>query len=337
MVPRARQLGKKVVEFGIIGAGLAGLACAEQLVATGHSVRIFDKGRGPGGRMSTRRIDTPQGQATFDHGAQFCTARHAGFAAQIADWTRRGITAPWPDAGPDAHVGVPGMSALVADLAQRHDVHFGTLVKGLVRDPATGGWWMVIEGDRLGPFDAVIVATPAEQAAPLLSLHAFPMAREAAGVTSDACWTMMLAFDAPLDLPWTVHRATDPDAAIAWAARNSAKPGRADPRSGAPDCWVVQAGAAWSRQHLERDASDIADLLRDEFTALAGKSLPEPLVATAHRWRFARPASRSAMALWEGSLRLGACGDWLSEPTVEGAWASGRALASTILARAKAA
>jgi predicted NAD/FAD-dependent oxidoreductase len=58
------------VRIGIVGAGIAGLACAQGLVRHGHDVVLFDKGRGPGGRMSTRRMETPRGLAHIDHGAQ---------------------------------------------------------------------------------------------------------------------------------------------------------------------------------------------------------------------------------------------------------------------------
>ncbi|NKJ43101.1 FAD-dependent oxidoreductase [Novosphingobium sp. SG720] len=320
------------MHFGIIGAGLAGLTCAARLVGAGHAVSAFDKGRGPGGRMSTRRVETPLGQARFDHGAQFCAATTPGFARQLADWAARGVAAPWPAAGPDAHVGVPGMNALVADLAQQHDVTFGCLVKGLVHDGRQ--WWLVLDGERRGPFDAVIVATPAEQAAPLLSLHAFPMARAAAGTASQACWTAMLAWADPLPLDWSVWQAKDAkgNGALAWAARNSAKPGRGGPALGDPECWVVHAAPDWSRRHLEMEPDAVIGLMVEEFAALAGMALPEPLVARAHRWRFARPAGTGNTALWDHTLRLGACGDWLTEPTIEGAWLSGTALADRILA-----
>ncbi|MEL6486923.1 MAG: FAD-dependent oxidoreductase, partial [Pseudomonadota bacterium] len=36
-------------DIAIIGAGMAGLACASALTAAGHKVQVFDKGRGPGG------------------------------------------------------------------------------------------------------------------------------------------------------------------------------------------------------------------------------------------------------------------------------------------------
>jgi predicted NAD/FAD-dependent oxidoreductase len=62
------------MDFAIIGAGMAGLACADALKEAGHNVALFDKGRGPGGRMSTRRMETPLGEVAFDHGAQYFTA-----------------------------------------------------------------------------------------------------------------------------------------------------------------------------------------------------------------------------------------------------------------------
>ena len=41
--------------IAIVGAGLAGLTCAQFLAQAGHRVHVFDKSRGPSGRMSTRR------------------------------------------------------------------------------------------------------------------------------------------------------------------------------------------------------------------------------------------------------------------------------------------
>ena len=51
----------------IIGGGLAGLTAATILTEKGKIAIVLDKGRGPGGRMSTRRM----GEARCDHGAQF--------------------------------------------------------------------------------------------------------------------------------------------------------------------------------------------------------------------------------------------------------------------------
>lgn len=92
--------------FAIIGAGLAGISAARALMAQGHAVTIFDKGRGPGGRLATRRIEAEGRKLQFDHGAQYLRAEGADFAAALAE----AGTAPWPDAA--RRVGVPSMSAV---------------------------------------------------------------------------------------------------------------------------------------------------------------------------------------------------------------------------------
>ena len=80
----------------IIGAGIAGLSCADALTAEGWQVTLFDKGRKAGGRMASRRLETPHGEASFDFGAQYFTVRDAGFAAE----SRAGPHRALPCAGP---------------------------------------------------------------------------------------------------------------------------------------------------------------------------------------------------------------------------------------------
>lgn len=309
------------MKIGIIGAGMAGLSCADALAAQGHAVRLFDKGRGPGGRMSTRRMDTPLGEVLFDHGAQYFTVRNPGFAALARGWADRGLALRWPQAGRDAWIGVPGMSALIRDMAFRHDVTFGRLVKGIVRDLA--GWHFLMDEGRAGPFDVAVIAIPAEQAAALLSLHDFAMARIALKAVSLPCWTAMFVFDRPVDGACGLLRDVGD---LAWAVRNGDKPGRSGPEG-----WVVQASAEWSVDHLEHAGDDIATRLHGVLAALVGTDLPAPAAASAHRWRYALSAGTGDEALWNDALGLAACGDWLHGPRVECAWLSGVAAARHIL------
>ncbi|EHR39929.1 FAD-dependent oxidoreductase [Alishewanella jeotgali] len=41
--------------IAVVGAGIAGLACANRLQQLGKPVQLFDKARGPGGRMTSKR------------------------------------------------------------------------------------------------------------------------------------------------------------------------------------------------------------------------------------------------------------------------------------------
>lgn len=305
------------MHFAIIGAGMAGLACADGVKTSGHRVTIFDKGRGPGGRMSTRRMETPLGTVAFDHGAQYFTARDPGFVRLVRAWSDVGIAAPWPEAGADAWVGVPGMNAVIRRMAAAHALEWDHLVTSLARKDAL--WWLTGKRGEVGPFDAVLLAIPAEQALAILSLHDFAMGRTALTARSQPCWTGMFAFDRPLNgLAPVIRNAGD----IAWAARNSAKPGRAS-----AEAWVVQGSGSWSSRWLEASPQHISAMLLAALARAAGRDIPEPIAAAAHRWRYALSPGTGDGALWNGEITLGACGDWLLGPRVECAWISGRMLA----------
>lgn len=309
------------MKIAIIGAGMAGLACADALAAAGHSVALFDKGRGAGGRMSSRRMDTPLGEVTLDHGAQYFTARDPDFRQLVGQWRQAAVAAPWPVAGSDAWVGVPAMNAVIKALAAPHDVSWGCQITGIQR--GEGGWTLHYAGGQSGPFVAVVLAIPAEQAAALLSLHDFAMARTALTARSQPCWTGMFVFEGALGpVPPVIRNA----GMIAWAARNSAKPGRS-----AVEAWVVQASADWSRTHFDDAPSAIAKHLLQALAEALGTALPATVATSAHRWAYALSAGTGDGALWNEEIGLGVCGDWLLGPRVECAWLSGRTMAQKLV------
>lgn len=60
----------KVWDNVVVGAGFSGLILAQRLKKAGQEVLVLDKAKSVGGRMATRR----DGDATFDHGAQFSSS-----------------------------------------------------------------------------------------------------------------------------------------------------------------------------------------------------------------------------------------------------------------------
>ncbi len=177
-------------------------------------------------------------------------------------------------------------------------------------------------------FDAVALAIPAPQAAPLLAGAGldFPGASQALYAP---CWALMLAFDARSDAP--VRMKTD-DPVIAWIARDSDKPERERDHRPQGENWVVHGAPGWSRDNLERTPEEAAALLLARFRTLTGIS-GEPVHMTAHRWRFALVERAAGLDdLWDGAARVGACGDWRIGPRVESAFDSGEALARAMIA-----
>ena len=305
--------------IGIIGAGMAGLACARALADAGHAPTILDKGRGIGGRLATRRTEAGY---RFDHGAQFVTARDAGFAAALTQMCGAGSAGRWQDGSDREHiVGVPGMNALAKALAPGLDIRQAVEVASL--DAADGGWQLGVADETLA-FDRVVIAVPAPQAARLLGPE-HPLTAEIGGVEIAPCLTLMVAFDGDAPRPFISRR--DPADPIAWIAQDSTKPGRPDLA-----CWVAQAGPDWSTEHLELEREEIAARMLPMMCARLGADPATVRYAAAHRWRYAnvtkplgRPFARDAA----GSLHL--CGDWCLDARVEAAWLSGTAAARDIL------
>lgn len=313
--PRARQ------SIAIIGAGIAGLACASSLTRAGHEVTLFDKARGPGGRMSTRRFETPLGQASADHGAQYFTARDPDFLEEVIGWALASVAAPWPDVSEDCWVGVPGMNAVIRHLASAHRVHWNSRIEAISR--TNGGWQISGPGASDAIFDVVILAIPSDQALPFLAGHDFAMARRAMLARFQPCWTAIFAYESPLPTDQAFIRDLG---VIGWACRESAKPGRQG-----PETWVVQANASWSAEHMDDTSEDVLAALHGELAAALNTNLPAPIAESSHRWRYAMSSGLGDGAMWNAELGLGVCGDWLLGPRVESGWLSGRSLAASIL------
>jgi renalase len=310
------------MHIGIVGAGLAGFSAGTELAKSGHKITIFDKGRGPGGRMATRRVETTAGEAQFDHGAQYFTVRDPSFAAQVERWAEGGIVARWPAAGDGAWVGTPAMNMPVKALASSLDVEWNARIEAIERDK--GGWRL--RGEQLSStqVDALVLALPAEQAAEMLAPVDVALAALAGETISAPCWTVMAAFGSAV--PHDADVLLADGGPIGWAARNSAKPGR-----GGPEAWVIQGTPIWSADHLEDSADSVVSALMGALATRTGP-LPASLSVTAHRWRYARSGSAGGGFRWNATDKLGLCGDWLLGPRVEAAWLSGHALAHAICA-----
>ena len=308
-------------EITIIGAGMAGLACARRLARAGHTPLVLDKGRGTGGRMATRRVTLAQGDISFDHGAQYMTARDPGFAADLhnlgAACTR------WDDAADSPRlVGVPGMSSLPRAMAAGLDVRSDRHVTAVSAMPS--GWKLDL-GSTSIETRHLVMTVPAPQAAALVGVgHA--LHDRIASVVMAPCLTLMAAFPNGSPRPF-LSRSSD-DHPLAWIAQDCSKPGRA----GALTTWVAQASAEWSGQYLEDTPDVIAARMLPMLAEVIGVAPQLALYAAAHRWRYARtiaPLGKPFLRSDDGTLHIG--GDWCLGARVEAAWSSGTAIADAII------
>lgn len=295
--------------IAVVGAGLAGLVAASRLKAAGCAVTVFEKSRGLGGRLATRRND----RGSFDHGAPVVNCE----AWQLAPLEARAACVRWGDAG---HVGLPGMSGLVRPLAEGLDIRSGTEVAGLDVTPE-GVRLRLGEGPDAGPFARVLLAVPVEQARRLAA--DLPGAAGFGAAAMAPVWTLMAAFPARPDLPDLMR----PGGAVALVVRDAAKPNRSG------ETWVLHASHGWTRERLELPHEAVLPMLLAEFEDLAQGRLPRPDHVAAHRWRYGltdRALGAPVLTLAKGAVLAG--GDWTLGARAEHAWLSGQAMADAVLA-----
>lgn len=334
----------------IVGAGMAGMACANRLAEHGVAVTVFDKARGPGGRMSTKRLD----QAQLDLGAQAFTARDPAFKDAVADWLSSGLVARWPivsyQASPNGwqlhhdprarYTGVPRMSAITRHLAesfQRHPqtaLQLATHIETLQRSPR--GWQLQdAQGGNYGPFDYAVLTTPPPQALPLVAPWESTLAEACRVRDQRSCWAAWAVLDGPLPAPpsgqsdWQMARIDHP--ALRLVSRNQTKPGREQQ----PESLSLVAHLGWSEAHLEDDPQAVAESLWAAFTSLFPASTPLPvrIASGAHRWRYAQPSTADDQLYLYSDSGLAMCGDSFTASRVESAWVSGTQLAQALIDR----
>jgi len=324
----------------VVGAGISGAIAARTLVDHGLSVRVFEKSRGVGGRMATRRYDGFE----FDHGAQYFTARHSVFTHYLRSWEQQRIVELWDgqivafdgdfgDSGAncecrptpvmDRFVAISKMPDLCKYLLREVQVSLETTVAAVKHD---GNGYRLLDsvGVELGRSDRVILAIPAPQAI-ALAVDYPEMTSELAKVAFDPCWCGMYHFGRALDVPW--QGAFVNGGAIRWLSRNTSKPGR----QSRGESIVVHASPDWSQAHLEKPSELVASLLLDELWRIVGVDQQTPDFMTAHRWRYAIPSKGVEGCLTNRARSMIACGDWAGGSRVEGAFLSGYSAAGIVL------
>jgi predicted NAD/FAD-dependent oxidoreductase len=315
------------MKVAVIGAGIAGVSFAKTLTAsTNCRIELFEKSRGLGGRMSVRHA----GEHSFDHGAQFFTARTREFNEVLRQYSLDGVVREWDPQivtlSPRRksfkriwyephYVSSPSMNKFCKLLAQDLTVTLDTQVDQV--EKLNGSWWLQSADESFGPFDWVVSTAPPEQTRKL-----FPGAvgAEMDGVRFDPCFALMLSCSGALP---TWDAAVVRHSPISWLAFTDRKPGRHFQPS-----LVAHADGAWSQEHLYTDAEQITAQLLEAISAVAAIQHDQVVL---HRWRYARVTVPLGQDFWVDEIsRLAACGDWCLGNRVEDAFVSASRLAQRL-------
>jgi len=327
--PASGRSGAPVI---VVGAGIAGIACARALDAAGVPVKVYDRGRRIGGRMAVRTEKLGLVPHPVDIGASYFTVRDPGFTQVVQAWRDAGLAAPWTDTfhliTAEGRAGtttsVPrwsarlGLRSLVEALAEGLDV----VNEHEVESVTVSGRSLSVDGE---PAPAVVLAMPDPQASDLLH----PSVATALDLDGGQDWSPSIAVWAAWNEPWWSEldgAFVDGSPILSWVADDGRR------RGDGAAVLVAHATPVFAAGRLD-DPSSAAGPVLDEVWSLLGRrpgspaELPEPLWVRAHRWSLAAPRHPHPEPFAVTPSLVGVCGDaWGTRPRVEQAWLSGHLL-----------
>ena len=320
----------ETIDTLIIGSGLAGLSAANRLTAEGMSVVVIDKGRGVGGRLAARRI----GDAVFDHGAQFFTARSEQFKNCVDQWIKSGVAEQWYQSypgQPNGHPryrGVPTMVSIAKYLTKDQNVIQSTRVLKLNHDSCN--WIVKLEPDESIIARSVIITSPVPQTLDLIDQGNTQLpsciVERLQKIQYESCIAVMAVLDGPTSLADPGALALD-KGPIAWISDNHKKGASPLP------ALTIHASSEFSQVNFNRDRTEVGKELIELARPLFGSA--NVLDFQVHGWLYSKPTVTDSDPSLLVSDSLGIpplvlAGDAFSGPRFEGAVLSGWSAAEQI-------
>jgi predicted NAD/FAD-dependent oxidoreductase len=278
--------GDASMKVALIGAGAAGAACVSVLRSRGADFCVYEKSRGPGGRLSTRRVSgvVPEGDIYYDHGAPYFSWSQK-LTAQLAESLQSSTLHPFKK---DTWIASPSMPQLVKDLLGRGEVHLQTEIDAI--EGRAGEWFLRekikphdISPVKHGPFTAVVITAPAPQAQSLLREINCSWKSQLSLIEYNPCWALMATFN-EIQIP----RSFSSTILSSELNCQQDKPGRIVHKSN--QSWVAQATPEWSRAHLEEPAELVLEQLLKELLSLFELKKECVVHSAVHRWRYSTVA-----------------------------------------------
>ncbi|TVQ69515.1 MAG: hypothetical protein EA363_09495 [Balneolaceae bacterium] len=336
------------MKIGIIGAGLSGLVAGRVLAAAGHDVIVFEKSKGYGGRMATRRID---GDSAFriDHGTPYMTGTSGGFRTFLGELEEQGLITHWSDRlscytdgqilpelpGRDPqpmYVAPDGMNSIGKYLGRRLDIYFEEKVGGITHiggsRTAKSPWMINSASINVFEADAVIIATPAIQAYGLVSTaqDEFDL-RKMITVLDDISYSstisMMAGYGERIPAEWKAILCDHP--VISWICNEASK------RDFSGDMnLVVHTTDKFAREMAEtEDTVRMESKILKELGNILGSWAARPEWLQSHFWRYHLPKKSLDMPFLESEddlAPIALVGDYFQGRSMEAAYLSGMKL-----------
>ncbi len=324
-----------MLDVAVIGVGLAGISAAAKCQKQGLNIQLFDKSRGVGGRLATRRGF----ETRFDHGLP-CWQIQGDRTQKLTEiLLAENILKPWQVANTNAnnpsawetldveqaYVAPEGMTAIAKYLARDLTINRSYHLEKISAKSAH--WELTFKNGEVVAAAALMLAVPCPQAIPLVQdFVTLEIGDRLNKISYEPALSLMLGFkELNLKFPWQELRLTN-HPIFKKIILDGQK------RSPQASTLVVQTNLAFAAQNLDTD--NLAPAAQKIITELQTiLDLSEPIWHQIHRWRYAltqEVLGKSHLTL-PTNLPLILCGDWCLGNGIEGAIASGTEAADHFL------
>jgi hypothetical protein len=310
--------------FCVIGSGISGATIAN-LLSKKHSVDLFDKARGPGGRSSFKRLDKKKG---FDHGTQYISPKTPMFKKFIKELIIKKVLKNWKGKHLFLHgdkkekknhvkvIGSKGNNDISKYLLRNINCYFQNELKKI--DYKKDKWILTFADGKKRIYEKIILTCPFPQLSKLAKkfIQSSFIKKK---IKMDANITVMIIIKKTnKDISSYFFN----DKILGWAAKENSK----NRFKSNQDLWTLQSTYDWANKRINKNRENIelnSKILIDQFFKLTGIKKTKILFSLNHGWKFSSNSKvLNIKSYWNSSLGLGVCADWFVGPRLESGWIS---------------
>ena len=311
-------------DYCVIGSGISGATIAN-LLNKKFQINLYDKGRGPGGRASFKRI---KGQIGFDHGTQYFspkTIEFKKFANRLIKikilkkWSGNHIFLNSKKKENKKHIkiiGKKGNNDICKFLLKKVKCFYQSEVKKIYYKNKL--WFLLFTDGKIRPYKGVILTCPFPQLKKLSEkfINNTFIKRK---LKMDANITVMIAIKKNKKSPSSF---LFDDPVLGWAGNENTK----KRFKSKYDLWTLQSTFKWANKNIDKNKKNLkknSKILIDKFFKLTKIKKTKVIYSINHGWKYSSNSKPLKIrSYWDPQKKIGVCADWFIGPRLESGWIS---------------
>jgi predicted NAD/FAD-dependent oxidoreductase len=311
-------------DYCVIGSGISGATIAN-LLNKKFQVNLYDKGRGPGGRASFKRI---KGQIGFDHGTQYFspkTIEFKKFANRLIKikilkkWSGNHIFLNSKKKENKKHIkiiGKKGNNDICKFLLKKVKCFYQSEVKKIYYKNKL--WFLLFTDGKIRTYKGVILTCPFPQLKKLSEkfINNTFIKRK---LKMDANITVMIAIKKNKKSPSSF---LFDDPVLGWAGNENTK----KRFKSKYDLWTLQSTFKWANKNIDKNKKNLkknSKILIDKFFKLTKIKKTKVIYSINHGWKYSSNSKPLKIrSYWDPQKKIGVCADWFIGPRLESGWMS---------------